>query len=565
MSTAAAQHVSPYTIKVAGTALSPELMSQLTEVKVRQSLRQPSSATLRITDPKLEQMDKHPLQIGKKLEISMGGPDARSPTKIFDGEIVALDPEFEGGGAVIGVRAYDKSHRLQRAKKVRTFQQVSASNMVTKIVQEAGLGISATSTQPVFEFFQQSDETDRDFIRRLERMHDYELVADGDRLEFRPAGKLGSPVVTLEYGAGTLLSFRPRVTAAQQDESVEVRGWDPKAKANVGATEASVVEPAQIGITRSAVKREIPAGKLLVSDRTVLTSGEANALAKSALQRRAASYVEGEGSCIGNPAVKAGATVELKGLGTKFSGKYVVTSVTHALRSPGTFKTHFQISGRSERGLLDLMHPPEQRPWGQTMVIGIVTNNNDPEQQGRVRVKYPSLSDSEESAWARVVTMSAGNQRGIYMLPQPDEEVVVAFENGDPRRPFVIGSLFNGKDKPGSELLLNDRKGGFAVVSKDKAMIHTTDELSFKSDKGMVIEVNNDQEHKVKGNIKTQADSQVEMKAGTTYKLEAGSSMTIKGASITVEASASLTLKGATVDVQASGPLNLKGSIINIG
>jgi uncharacterized protein involved in type VI secretion and phage assembly len=564
MPTAAAQHVSPYTIKVNGGPIDPALQGQITEVKVRQSLRQPSSATIRITDPKLEQMDKHPLQIGSRLEVQIGGPEATTPAKVFDGEIVALDPEFDKEGATIGVRAYDKSHRLQRDKKVRTFQQMSASDIVSKIMREAQIFGSTTSTTPVFEFFQQSNETDRELIRRLEKMHDYEFVVEDGSYKFREAGELGSPVATLEYGAGSLLSFRPRLTAAQQDEAVEVRGWDSKGKQPVAATEVSVAEPAQVGMQRAPLTTKFGSSRLLISDRSVADSSEARQLAKAALKRRAASYLEGEGSCIGNPAVKAGATVELKGLGSKFSGQYLVTTVTHVMRSPNTFKTFFQTAGRSDRGLLDLMHPPEPRPWGQTMVIGVVTNNNDPEQIGRVRVKYPSLSDKEESAWARVLTHHAGNERGIYMLPQVNDEVVVAFENGDPRRPFVVGSLFNGKDKPGSDLL-PDQKGGFAVVSADRGYMHTKEDLTFKSDKGMVIEVTNDQEHKVKGNIKSKADSTVEMKAGTTYTLEAGSSMTIKGVSITVEASAALKLKGATVDIEASGPATLKGAIVNIG
>ena len=122
-------------------------------------------------------------------------------------------------------------------------------------------------------------------------------------------------------------------------------------------------------------------------------------------------------------------------------------------------------------------------------MVGVVTNNNDPEQMGRVRVKYPSLSDSEESAWARIASVSAGNARGLMMLPQPDEEVIVGFEHGDTRRPIVIGSLFNGKDKPGADLLQN-RDGSFALLSNEKAHIHTKKDFEIKSDQAL-----NDRDH----------------------------------------------------------------------
>lgn len=557
----AAQHVSPFTVKLNGANLAPELATQLLEIKVRQSLRQPSSAFIRIGDSGLKHVDTW--KVDDTIEVLMGAiADQSGGNSVFKGEIVAIEPEFDAKGVSVGIRAYDRTHRLQHGKKVRTFQQTSASDMVNKVVSDAGLSVDCTSTSVVYDFFQQSAETDREFIRRLERMHDYELLDNGDKLEFRPASTVGGPAATLSYQQN-LLSFSPRITSAQQDKDVEVRGWDLKGKQVITGHQSSIErEAAQIGAARSSVNGKV--GKtLLVSDRTVNTSGEANLLAKSTMERTGAAFVEAEGCCMGDPKVKAGETVELKGLGTKFSGKYVVNTVTHVLRSPGTYKTYFTISGRSDRGLLDLMHPPQERTWGQTMVVGIVTNNNDPDAMGRIRVKYPSLSDSEEGHWARVLTLGAGKERGVYMLPQVDDEVVVAFENGDTTRPLVIGSVYNGKDQPGSDLL-PDQKGGFAVLSDDRAYMHSKEDMTFKSDKKLIIEITNDNENKVQGKTTTKVDSSVELKAGTSYTLEAGSSMSIKGASITVESQGSLKLKGATVDIESQGPATLKGATVEV-
>jgi phage protein D/phage baseplate assembly protein gpV len=560
MSNGAVQHVNSYAVKLNGTKIAPEL--QITELQIRQSLRQPSSAVVRINDPSGEHVDDAPFKIGATLEIAIGAiSDTSGGETVFKGEVVALEPDFAPSGVTIGIRAYDRTHRLQHGKKVRTFQQSSASDMVNKVLREAGLTAESTSTSIVFDFFQQSDETDREFIRRLERMHDYELVDNGTQVQFRPASTVASPVATLTYQQN-LLSFRPRLTTAQQDTDVVVRGWDLEGKSVVTGTSSSVTSaPAAIGAQRKPGQNW---GKsLLVSDRSAANSGEANLLATSAMQRTAAAFVEAEGSCLGEPKIKAGATIEVKGIGTQFSGRYVVTSVTHTMRSPNTLKTSFQISGRSDRGLLDLMHPPEERKWGQSMVIGLVTNNNDPDGMGRVRVKYPSLSDNEESDWARVLSINLGNARGVYMLPQVNDEVVVAFENGDPRRPLVIGSVFNGKDKPGSEML-PDQKGGFALMSDDVGHVHTKKDMTFKSDEKLVIEVTKDNETTVKGKSTTKADQSVELKAGTSYTLEAGSSMSIKGASISVESKGTLSLKGATVEIQSQGPATFKGATVEV-
>ena len=82
------------------------------------------------------------------------------------------------------------------------------------------------------------------------------------------------------------------------------------------------------------------------------------------------------------------------------------------------------------------------------VVVGVVTNTQDPAGLGRVKVKFPWLSDSEESFWARVATPMAGKGRGFYFLPEVEDEVLMAFEHGDARFPYVLGALWNGQDKP---------------------------------------------------------------------------------------------------------------------
>lgn len=559
---AAERHVAGIEVLVDGARMDPKWQNQTVEVRVRDTLALPDSAVVRLADPKGDSVDSHPLQLGKEIEIKAAAIGDRATSRIFKGQIVSLEPEFTSQGVMIVARALDKGHKLQRVRKVRTFQQVTASDMVSKVAQEAGLSADVTSTNVTHDFFQQSAETDWDFVARLARMHDYRFFVDDVTLHFEPPKGEGA-AVTLTW-QDNLISFRPRVSGVQQVQTVNVRAWDPKAKKTVTGSAGSGTTTSQAGMTRGSVSKDLGGGTTMLVDRVATTNGEANALAKSALDSRADAYLEAEGSVYGHPKVKAGATVEIKGVGSKLSGKYVISSSTHVWKGKTGYQTSFQIAGRSERGLLDLMRPPERHDWNRDLVVGVVTNNNDPDAMGRVRVKYPSLSDSEESAWARIASVSAGKERGLMMLPQVDEEVIVGFEHGDTRRPIVLGSLFNGKDKPGTDLEQN-KDGSFALVSNEKGFIHTKKDFEIKSDQMMKIEITKDATTKAQGKIEQEASQGTKLKAGTTYEIEAGSSMTLKGMSVTVEASASLTLKGATVDVQASGPLNLKGAIVNIG
>jgi phage protein D/phage baseplate assembly protein gpV len=555
------QHVAGVSVLVDGVEIDPKFRELLVEVRVHDSLSLPSYAIVRLSDPLGENVDRQPLQLGKGLEIKAAAIGDRATTTIFKGEVVALEPEFTQDGCMISVRAYDRSHRLQRATKVRTFQQMSASDMVKKICQEAGLAPGTVNpTTVVYEFFQQSAETDRDFIRRFERQYDYEFLVEGQKYHFRTAGAGRGAAVELKWGE-TLLTFRPRVTAVQQVNSVQVRGWDVKGKAAIAGNGSSPRPSASLGIQRSAVTSKFGRAEVLVADRTVESASEANKVAGSDVGRRAEAFAEAEGTCLGNPKVRAGSKVKID-VGNKMGGTYLVSSATHVYRGAKGYTTSFKIAGRSERGLLDLVHPPERRDWAAHLVIGVVTNVNDPQEMGRVRVKYPALSMQEESGWARICTPAAGNPRGVLMRPHINDEVVVAFENGDARRPLIVGSVFNGKDKPGAELL-QEKKGSFAVVSTEKGFVHTKDDLTFKSDKNMIVEVASDETTKVKGNAVHEGRT-VKLKAGTSYEIEAGSSMKIKGVSISVEASASLQLKGATVQIESQGPATVKGSVLNL-
>jgi uncharacterized protein involved in type VI secretion and phage assembly len=135
-------------------------------------------------------------------------------------------------------------------------------------------------------------------------------------------------------------------------------------------------------------------------------------------------------------------------------------------------------------GLLHLLQGADRHSSGERIhgaVIGIVTNNKDDEGLGRVRVKFPWLSSTDESFWARVATPMAGPNRGIYFLPEVDDEVVVMFEHGDVHSPFIIGALWNGKDlapannddgennvrvirsRSGHIVRLNDKKGAETI------------------------------------------------------------------------------------------------------
>jgi uncharacterized protein involved in type VI secretion and phage assembly len=185
------------------------------------------------------------------------------------------------------------------------------------------------------------------------------------------------------------------------------------------------------------------------------------------------------------------------------------------------------------------------------IVIGVVTNLEDPDKLGRVRVKFPHLDD-QESQWARLATPMAGPDRGVFFRPEVDDEVLVAFFQGDIRFPYILGGLWNAEDTPppddgkakennwrfiksrsGHIIKLNDTKGeeSVEIIDKDEKRKIIID---CSKEKIQIICESGDVEIKAaSGSVKVEAKT-VEVKASKDMKLEAGGTMTIKGATVKI-------------------------------
>lgn len=128
---------------------------------------------------------------------------------------------------------------------------------------------------------------------------------------------------------------------------------------------------------------------------------------------------------------------------------------------------------------------PISRIYGA--VVGLVTNNKDPEKLGRVKVKFPWMTNDEESQWARIATLDAGRDRGSWWIPEINDEVLCVFEHGDINFPYVIGGLWNGKDRPPT----SGRPGDFNQDGKDNLrFVKSRDDhlLIFDEPRGITVQ-----------------------------------------------------------------------------
>ena len=227
----------------------------------------------------------------------------------------------------------------------------------------------------------------------------------------------------------------------------------------------------------------------MIRDQPVENYLDATILAKSFLKQLLDGLYEGSGSCIGLPTLRAGDQVNISGVGKRFSGAYTLSKVTHTINSGG-YQTRFEVTQRATSSLLQSLRKKLgdlPSPKVNETVVGIVRNNIDPDQNGRIQVYIPSLSDENLSNWARMATPMAGSGTGMYFLPDIDDKVLVTFEQGNINRPIIVGSVWNDVERPpegnldgmnrirairtraGHNITLDDTSGSEQIVIQDNA------------------------------------------------------------------------------------------------
>ncbi len=185
---------------------------------------------------------------------------------------------------------------------------------------------------------------------------------------------------------------------------------------------------------------------------------------------------------------------------------------------------------------------------------GIVTNNQDPEGLGRVKIRFPWLSDDNETDWVRIATLMAGGGRGSFFLPEVEDEVLVAFEHGDINHPYVIGALWNGVDKPPET-----NRDGQNNIRKIKS--RSGHEFIFNDDNTAMqekIEIHTNSGHKiVLDDSAGQEKIEIVDKTGSN-KINIDSVQN----SITIESALQLKIKATIVEIEATTSLTLKSNAI---
>ncbi|MFN2608121.1 MAG: VgrG-related protein [Acidimicrobiales bacterium] len=556
-----------------GGRLPVALYDDLIDVRVEQSVQLPDRFSLRFRDPDFDMLDAGTFSIGDSVDLAVD--DGSAEVVVTHGEITSLAvDQGEGGRHELIVAGLDRAHRLARGPRVRTFLQATDAEVVRTIASDHGLRADTDATPVVHPYLLQA-QTDFAFLTERAMAAGFNWWVDDTTLYFKSRQSAGTGP-KLVFG-GNLLRFRLRCSAAESASSVEVRAWDPERLQAIVGT-ASTTSPGGPGValasdapiaTRQlqAASKSVAVGVKRGTGKIGVTSPkEADDLAASIGRQATSEQVTAKGEVVGDPKLRAGTEVSVSGVGQQLSGSYVLTSVEHVVGTSRGYITRFHCAGRRPGGLVDLLGPRVVEPWVATgPLIAIVTNTKDPERLGRVKVKYPTLSDSDESWWARVASVGAGPARGFQAGFEVGDEVLVAFEHGDLRRPIVLGGLWSTKQKPPRNVGAVDESTGALVSqmwrSHDGHVVELHDSKTPGESYVSVLHKDGKTKFRMGGDgVSIEAPTPVTITSDQGISVKAKGDLALEGLNVSITARAKVAVEGVSVAAKGKGQLQLEGA-----
>jgi phage protein D/phage baseplate assembly protein gpV len=416
-------------LTVDGATLDVAATSGLAEVQVHAALSVPTQFELVFDDPGLALAEKLPP--GARVEVKLSSHEL----PLVTGEITACEYVYAPDRRnQLRVRGYEVLHQLRRRRPLRAHTEVTVVDLARDMASAIGLTVRCDASPPAWPFLIQGRQSDLDLLVDLAGRCGLYLAQHGDELLLITLEGTGAPV-PLALGE-QLLEARFEVNGEWACNEVQVSGWNPfeVREVSASASDAHVALSAEARVDPARLGGD---GVYALVDESVQSDDHARALAQAELDSRAAHQVALTGVAKGDPALRPGTIVELAEVHAHVKGKYVVSEVHHS------------VDGR--RGFLSEISsvPPARRPRpaGAIVALGRVSKVDDPSGLGRVRVKLPAWG-GVETDWMGVLSLGAGKKKGLTILPNVDDTVLVQLFREDPGRGVVLGGLFGGDGSP---------------------------------------------------------------------------------------------------------------------
>ena len=410
---------------------------------------------------------------------------------IFVGVVTNVQLHREGSdfGCII-VSGYSATYRMETAHSCFSWNDTTIGDVVKKLCAEAKVQLELN---PAYkenkDYICQYEESDFDFIRRLAHQYQEWMYFDGTKLIFGKPRKLADPI-RLEYGT-TLSSLDIGLQTLARSEQVfsyhsgadrEMQRMTPDLAYGHDKLAGDAFRASLGMFSKPARQHAMPR----ISDESELINYMGR---KQAAETAETHYITAESQV---PTLRVGSVVSLYSsflervgnLSEESLGDFIIIEITHEVSQGSYYKNRFKAIPATIKAMPS---PKVRMPLAETQ-MATVLSNADPQGKGRVRVRMNWQTDGMQTGWVRVMTPDGGSSkdvksnRGFVFIPEVGDQVLLGFRHGDPARPYVMGSLFNGTTgggglegnhmkslttRSGHTIKLNDSLSSLGITIKD--------------------------------------------------------------------------------------------------
>ena len=471
---------------------------------------------------------------GNEIKIQLGVDGAVET--VFEGIIIKHAIQAKQNGTYLTIEAKDKAIKLTANRKSAYFINKTDSDILTEIANALQPDVESTT----FSHKQliQYECTDWDFIVTRAEANSFLVLTDDGKLIVKKPVITPPAVITATFGQN-VLEFEAEMDARHQIQTVTGQSWD-YTQQQIERSETGSASFSETGNLSSTTLGTVLEAEVSLSHSGHLTQTQLQDWADAHALRNQLSKAVGRVRIIGNAAIKPGTMVTLAGVGDRFNGDVYVTGVLH--QYDGFWQTDIQFGWNEDWFYLKekVMEKPAAGllPGINGLQTGIVKDIDDTEDGGQYRIKVhvPTISTSDEGMWARIATLDAGPDHGVYFRPQLGDEVILGFLNDDPREPIVLGYL-HSKDKNKSPLPATQGNVEYGVVTKEgmKLVFDDTNKkvtISAKTSTGEKTITLNDASGAME--LKDENNNSIKMDTSGITIESASGNVTIKGAMVMI-------------------------------
>ncbi|MBL4676737.1 MAG: type VI secretion system tip protein VgrG [Mucilaginibacter sp.] len=573
--------VAQFTIKINGDDMPRTI--ELIGVHITKAINKISMAKIVIKDGDVSTNDfvlsKSDLLIpGNEIQISAGGVDGQS--LVFSGIIVKQSVSIRGNkNPQLIIDCRHKAVKATIVRRSNCLHNVTDDAAITSALKASGLSDSemeietTTVTHPEMV---QYDCTDWDFAVSCAETAGKVVLTNDDKIVIKAPDVTATASHSVLFGAtsgATIIELDAEMDSRTQYKSVVAKAWD---KANQQLAEATASEPSlpNFGNMDGSTLADVNAqAECILQHGGGISSEEIQQWADAGLLKSRLSKIRGRVKFDGTTNVNAGDIIELQGLGDRFNGNAFVSGIRHDYTIKEGWKTQAQF-GQSPDWFVqepDVVSPKAgaMLPGTNGLLTGIVTDNEDPEGEFRVRVKIPIINADDDGVWARMALSDAGNNRGMFFRPEINDEVLLGFLFDDPRQPVIIGMLHSSAlASPLQPSNDNQQKG---YTSREKLVLLFDDDkksVVIKTPGGNSVTLSDDAKgislEDQNGNKITMDDKGIVIQATQKIELKAGTQLAIGAPNLAMSADTACEIKGAATKLESAGVLTLTGAMVKI-